>query len=96
MTGTDRTRGWVFSMKAHPLSGRHISDHQMRLYMTFRQTDGPALSAAKAGISRAAGYRFEQEHRPPSSRKMLRGRRRPDPLVEFFDAEVVPLSLIHI
>ena len=59
--------------------------------MTFRQTDGPALSAAKAGISRAAGYRFEQEHRPPSSRKMLRGRRRPDPLVEFFDAEVVPM-----
>jgi hypothetical protein len=73
------------------LPGRHVTDHQMRLYMTFRQTDGPAVSAAKASISTATAYRFEQDHRLPSSRKVVRGRRRPDPLADFFDAEVVPM-----
>jgi hypothetical protein len=41
------------------LPGRHVTDHQMRLYMTFRQTDGPAIAAAKASISLATAYRFE-------------------------------------
>jgi hypothetical protein len=63
----------------------------MRLYMTFRQTDGPAVSAAKASISTATAYRFEQDHRPPSAKEKPRGRRRPDPLAAFFDAEVVPM-----
>jgi hypothetical protein len=63
----------------------------MRRYMTFRQTDGPAVSAAKASISTATGYRCEQYHRLPSSYKKVRGRRRPDPLAHFFDAEVVPM-----
>ena len=59
--------------------------------MTFRQTDGPAISAAKASISTATAYRFEHDHRLPSSQKAARGRRRPDPLADFFDAEVVPI-----
>jgi hypothetical protein len=59
--------------------------------MTFRQTDGPAVSAAKAAISTPTAYRFEQHHQLPSSGKQVRGRRRPDPLAEFFDAEVVPM-----
>jgi hypothetical protein len=63
----------------------------MRLYMTFRQTDGPAIAAAKASISLATAYRFEQDHRPPSSINKVRARRRPDPLADFFDAEVIPM-----
>ncbi len=59
--------------------------------MTFRQTNGPAVSAAKASLSTASAYRYEQNHRLPSSQKTLRGRRRPDPLADFFDAEVVPM-----
>ncbi len=59
--------------------------------MTFRQTDGPAAASAKASISTATGYRFEQDHRPPSLREKVRGRRRPDPLADFFDTEVVPM-----
>jgi hypothetical protein len=43
----------------------------MRLYMTFRQTDGPGVSVAKASISTATAYRFEQDHRLPSSRKVV-------------------------
>ena len=73
------------------MSGRHVTDHQMRLYMTFRQTDGPAIAAAKASISTATAYRYELHHHLPSSQKQPRGRRRPDPLVDFFDTEVVPM-----
>jgi hypothetical protein len=73
------------------LPGRHVTDHQIRLYMTFRHTDGPAVAAAKTSISTATAYRYEQSHRLPSSQKQPRGRRRPDPLVDFFDAKVVPM-----
>ena len=59
--------------------------------MTFRQTDGPAVAAAKASISPATAYRFEQDHRLPSSTDKVRTRRRPDPLADFFDAEVIPM-----
>jgi hypothetical protein len=74
-----------------PLPGRHVTDRQMRLYMTFRKTDGPAVAAAKASISPATAYRFEHDHQLPSAVAKVRTRRRPDPLVDFFDAEVVPL-----
>ena len=73
------------------MSGRHVTDHQMRLYMTFRQKDGPAIAAAKASISTATAYRYELHHKLPSFQKQPRGRRRPDPLVDFFDTEVVPM-----
>lgn len=59
--------------------------------MTFRQNHGPAVSAAKASISAATAYRCEHDHRLPSSQAKVRGRRRPDPLVAFFEAEVVPM-----
>ena len=73
-----------------PLPGRHVTDRQMRLYMTFRQTDGPVASAARASISAATAYRFEHDRGVPSAGREPRGRHRPDPLVDFFDAEVVP------
>ena len=49
------------------------------------------MSAAKASLSTATAYRYEQDHRLPSSQRKARGRRRPDPLAAFFDAEVVPM-----
>ena len=51
--------------------------------MTFRQTDGPTMSAAKAAISTATAYRFAHDQRLASSRHRVRGHRRPDPLAEF-------------
>ena len=63
-----------------PLPGRHVTDHQMRLFMTFRQSDAVPAAAAKASISAATAYRFEQDHRLPSHKAKTRGRRRPDPL----------------
>jgi hypothetical protein len=40
------------------LPGRHVTDHQMRLFMQFRQTDPVAVAAATASMSAATGYRL--------------------------------------
>jgi transposase InsO family protein len=78
-------------MRNRSLPGRHITDCQMRLYMSFRQTETPTVAAAKAGFSAATAYRIEQDPRLPSQKKAPRGRRRRDPLSEVWDGEVVPL-----
>jgi hypothetical protein len=70
--------------------GRHLTDHQMRLYMKFRQTNPTAVATAKVSIRIATAYRIERDPRLPSQ-KAPRGRRRPDPLADIFDAEVVPM-----
>jgi hypothetical protein len=59
--------------------------------MSFRQTHGAAVAAAKTSFSTATGYRIENDPRLPSQKKGPRGRRRPDPLAEIWDAEVVPI-----
>ena len=73
------------------MPGRHVTDHQMRLFMTLKQTHSIPIAAAKAGISQATGYRLNSDPVLPGQKKPPRGRRRPDPLAEIFDAEVVPL-----
>jgi len=78
-------------MRNRPVPGRHITDCQMRLYMTFRHIEPAPIAAAKAGFSTATAYRFEQDRRLPSQKKVPRSRRRPDPLGEVWDSEVVPL-----
>jgi hypothetical protein len=75
------------------LPGRHVNDHQMRLYMRHRQTHAAPTAAAKAGFSTTTAYRFEGDPMSPSERAVTRGRRRPDPLADIFDAEVVPLLI---
>jgi hypothetical protein len=59
--------------------------------MTLRKTDTISVAAAKAGMSRATGYRLEADPTLPSQKKVRRGRRRPDPLADIFDTEVVPM-----
>jgi len=78
-------------MRDQILPGLHITDHQMRLYMSYRQTHDAAIAAAKAGFSTATGYRIEDDPRLPSRKKVPRGRRRPDPLSDVWDSEVVPI-----
>jgi hypothetical protein len=78
-------------MRNCSLPGRHITDCQMRLYMSFRQSETPTTAAAKAGFSAASAYRIEQDPRLPSQKKAPRGRRRRDPLAAVWDSEVVPL-----
>ncbi|MGH9846250.1 MAG: IS21 family transposase [Blastocatellia bacterium] len=73
------------------MPGRHINDHQMRFFMKLRQTNSVAAAAAKAGFSTASGYRLAGESVLPSQRGTMRERRRPDPLADIFDSEIVPL-----
>ncbi len=73
------------------MPGSHITDHQVRLYMLFRQNNALQAAAAKAGFSTATAYRVEADPQLPSTKKKRRGRRRPDPLAGIFDEEIVPL-----
>jgi len=73
------------------MPGRHITDQQTRLFMKLRQTHSTPVASAKACISQATGYRLQADPTLPSQKKAPRGRRRPDPLADIFDAEVVPL-----
>ncbi len=75
------------------MPGRHINDHQMRLYMKSRLTESMPVAAAQAAMSLATAYRIENDTRLPSQKALPRGRRRPDPLVDIFDPEVVPMLL---
>jgi hypothetical protein len=59
--------------------------------MTLRKTHDVPAAAAKAKFSTASGYRIEADARLPSQKKGPRERRRADPLVEFWETEVVPI-----
>ena len=59
--------------------------------MKYRQTDTPPVAAAKASFSTSTAYRIEKDPRLPSQKKGARGSRRPDPLADVFEAEVVPM-----
>ena len=59
--------------------------------MSIRPTHDTAIASAKAGFSTATGYRIEADPRLPSQKKTPRGRRRPDPLVDIWEAEVLPI-----
>ena len=73
------------------MPGRHIYDHQMRLYMKSRLTVKKPAAAAQAAISLRTAYRIENDPRLPSQTTAPRGRRRPDPPIAIFDAEIVPM-----
>lgn len=61
--------------------------------MKLRLKQSVAAAAVRSAISVASGYRIEGNPRLPSQKQAPRGRRRPDPLVEVFDAEVVPMLM---
>src|SRR6202045_4007624 len=73
------------------MPGRHINDHQMRLYMKSRLPVKKPAAAAQAAISLRTAYRIENDPRLPSQTPAPRGRRRPDPLIAIFDTEIVPM-----
>ena len=59
--------------------------------MKFRKTNTTAVAAARASISTATAYRIGKDPRLPSQKQVPRDRRRPGPLADIFDAEVVPM-----
>ena len=56
-----------------------------------RLTVKKPAAAAQAAISLRTAYRIENDPRLPSQTPAPRGRRRPDPLIAIFDAEIVPM-----
>ena len=73
------------------MPGCHVTDQQMRRFMTLRLTHPVPVAATKAGFSQATGYRLQTDPTLPSQKKAPRGRRRPDPLSDIFETEVLPL-----
>jgi hypothetical protein len=59
--------------------------------MRYRHNEAVPVAAAKAGFSSATGYRLERDPRLPSQKASPRERRRPDPLADIFDTEIVPM-----
>ena len=74
------------------MTGRHINDQQVRLYMRLRTDHTQITAAAKSGLSLATGRRTDRDPRAPSAKKQRRiYRTRPDPLAGVWDEEIVPL-----
>jgi hypothetical protein len=74
------------------MPGIHVTDRQVRRYMSSRK-DGysQAAAAARAGFSERTGRRIEAKPVLPSQREGRRYRTRPDPFAEVWLNEVVPM-----
>ncbi len=59
--------------------------------MKYRHNYPIPVAAARAGFSTAAGYRLAGDPRLPSQKPSPRGRRRPYPLADIFETEIIPL-----
>jgi hypothetical protein len=59
--------------------------------MKLRDTHTPAIAGAKAGFSTATAYLLEKELHLRPAGKAARERRRPDPLIDIWDSEIVPM-----
>ena len=73
------------------MPGRHLTDHQVRLYMSLRRQDTPSVAAANASLRTASAYRNESDPLPPSQKQTPRSSRRHNPLDGIFEQDVVPL-----
>ncbi|MDZ7710836.1 MAG: IS21 family transposase [Roseovarius sp.] len=57
----------------------------------LKRTGWKPVASIHSMDSQATGYRLQADPTLPSQKKIPRGRRRPDPLADIFDTEVVPL-----
>ena len=61
--------------------------------MKLRKTHAAPTAGAKAGFSTTTAYRLEADPSALSRASPPRSRRRPDPLADIFEAEVVPMLI---
>ncbi|RQQ41739.1 IS21 family transposase, partial [Burkholderia stagnalis] len=73
------------------MSGTHITDQQVRLFMNKRKHHTQEVAAAMAGMSVRTARRFEHGAHLPSQTPPRTWRTRPDPFADVWDSEVVPL-----
>jgi len=72
------------------VSGTHITEKQVRLYMKFRKDFTQEVAASKANISVSSARRIENgRHQPNKAHRHWRTR--PDPLEAIWESIVVPL-----
>lgn len=72
------------------MSGKHITDQQVRLFMQHRKTQTQTVAAAKAGISERSARRIDQQQHQPGKQKRA-WRTRKDPLAPIWEPIVLPL-----
>lgn len=81
------------------MPGFHVTDRQVRRYMSSRREGrNQAAAAARAGFSERTGRRIEDTPVLPSQREGRRYRTRPDPFAEVWRTDLIPLleSVPHI
>ena len=72
------------------MSGSHITEEQIRLYMKLRKDFTQEVACSKANISVSTGRRIENG-RHQFKKDKRHWRTRPDPLEAIWDSVVVPL-----
>ena len=77
------------------MPGRHSADNQMWSFMKHKKSNTTEVAVAKAGFSRATGYRINLDPGLPSQKKTLRGRRKPDAVGGLFKTDGVPMLEAH-
>lgn len=73
------------------MSGKRITDQQIRLYMKHRKDSTQALAAAKAGISVRSARRADSQPARQPSNESRPWRTRVDPLIDVWEPIVIPL-----
>jgi len=74
------------------MPGKHITEQQVRLYMTHRKRgESQPVASAKAGLSERTGRRIESGELAPGAQKPRHWRTRKDPFSEVWESEVVPM-----
>lgn len=72
------------------MSGNHITDQQIELYMVHRKTNTQQVAAARTGISERSGRRIENNQLNPK-KPQRSWRTRQDPLEPVWDRIVLPM-----
>jgi hypothetical protein len=76
------------------MPGGHITEAGEVVH-DLHKTHSRDAAAAKAGFSTSTAARLDADPRLPSQKKAPRGRRRPDPLGDYWDSEIVPILMAN-
>lgn len=72
------------------MSGRRLTEQQVKNYRKFRKQYTQAISAAKAGISERSARRIDRDELQPNVSQVRQWRTRIDPLEGVWESIVLP------
>lgn len=73
------------------VSGKHVTEQQVGLYMANRRSQSQQVAAARAGFLERTGRCIEKKEHQPSKGKKRTWRTRKDPLAAVWDSVVLPM-----